>query len=78
MVFKLYVRNINRARWRRRADQAHRRRENMVGVNNVAHDAICECFEGIVLELCLLQPCFHVARLSTRGRACLAYYENTI
>ena len=33
----------------------------MVGVNNVAHDAICECVEGIMLEPCLLQPCFHVA-----------------
>ena len=43
-----------------------RRRENMVGANmvgvsNVVHDAICECFEGIMLEPCLLQPCFHVA-----------------
>ena len=33
----------------------------MVGVNNVVHDAICECFEGIMLEPCLLHPCFHVA-----------------
>ena len=33
----------------------------MVGVNNVAHDDICECFEGIMLEPCLLQPCVHVA-----------------
>ena len=45
-----------------------RRRENMVGVNMVGvsivvHDAICECFEGIVLEPCLLQPCVHVAGL---------------
>ena len=23
--------------------------------------AICECFDGIMLEPCLLQPCFHVA-----------------
>ena len=43
-----------------------RRRENMVGVNmvgvdNVVHHAICECFEGIMLETCLLQPCSHVA-----------------
>ena len=34
---------------------------NMVGVNNVVHDAIRECFEGIMLEPCLLQPCVHVA-----------------
>ena len=33
----------------------------MVGVNNVVQDAICECFEGIMIEPCLLQPCFHVA-----------------
>ena len=43
-----------------------RRREHlvgvsMVGVNSVAHDATCECFEGIMLEPCLRQPCFHVA-----------------
>ena len=36
------------------------RRENMVGVDMV-HDAICECFEGTMLEPCLLKPCFHVA-----------------
>ena len=43
-----------------------RRRENMVGVNMVGvnmafHDAICECFEGAMLEPCLLKPWFHVA-----------------
>ena len=27
----------------------------------LVHDAVCECFEGIMLEPCLLQPCFHVA-----------------
>ena len=27
----------------------------------VVHDAICECFEGAMLEACLLKPCFHVA-----------------
>ena len=27
----------------------------------VFNDAICGCFEGILLEPCLLQPCFHVA-----------------
>ena len=27
-----------------------------------------ECFEGIMLEPCLLQPCFHVAGASGRGR----------
>ena len=34
---------------------------NMLGVNMVVHDAICECFEGNMLEPCLLKPCFHVA-----------------
>ena len=34
---------------------------NMVGVNMAIHDAICECFEGTVLEPCLLRPCVHVA-----------------
>ena len=43
-----------------------RRREHMVGVNMVGvnmafHDAICECFEGTMLEPCLLKPCVHVA-----------------
>ena len=33
----------------------------MVGVNMAFHDAICECFEGTMLEPCLLKPCFHVA-----------------
>ena len=36
-------------------------RVNMVGVNMAFHDAACECFEGTMLEPCLLQPCFHVA-----------------
>ena len=27
-----------------------------------------ECFEGIVLEPCLLQPCFHVAGICSPGR----------
>ena len=27
---------------------------------------ICMCFEGIMLEPCLLQPCFHVAGLCIR------------
>ena len=45
-----------------------RRRENMVGVNMVGvnmafHDAICGCFEGTMLEPCLLKPCFHVSDL---------------
>ena len=45
---------------------ACRRRENMVGVNIVGvnmvlHDSICECFEGAMLDTCLLKPCFHVA-----------------
>ena len=43
-----------------------RRRDNMVGVNMVGvnmafHDAMCECFEGTMLEPCLLKPCVHVA-----------------
>ena len=43
-----------------------RRREHMVGVNMLGvsmafHDAICGCFEGAMLEPCLLKPCFHVA-----------------
>ena len=33
----------------------------MVGANKAVHDAICVCSEGIMLEPCLLQPCFHVA-----------------
>ena len=33
----------------------------MVGVNMAFHDAICECFEGTMLEPRLLKPCFHVA-----------------
>ena len=33
----------------------------MLGVNMAFHDAIRECFEGIMLEPCLPQPCFHVA-----------------
>ena len=39
------------------------RRENMVRVNMVFHDAICECFEGAMLESCLLKSCFHVRTL---------------
>ena len=27
----------------------------------VSNDEICGCFEGIMLNSCLLQPCFHVA-----------------
>ena len=57
-----------------------RRRENMVGVNMVLAEynriqtrsswiylllAICECFDGILLKPCLLQPCFHVAGMWT-------------
>ena len=54
------------------SSQLVRRRENMVGVNMVLAESIkfkyglykscgVECFEGIMLEPCLLQPCFHVA-----------------
>ena len=49
-----------------------RRREHMVGVNMVLEESVklkhglckscgAECFEGILLEPCLLQPCSHVA-----------------
>ena len=49
-----------------------RRRENMLGVNMVLAEFVkfkhglyrscgIECFEGIMLEPCLLQPCFHFA-----------------
>ena len=63
-----------------------RRRENMVGVNMVLAEfskskhGLCksfdiECLEGIMLEPCLLQPCFHVAGVcrgarKERVRAC--------
>ena len=49
-----------------------RRREDMVGVNMVLaefiefkHGLYKSC--GIMLEPCLLQPCFHVARKFVRG-----------
>ena len=56
----------------------NRRRENMVGVNMVLAEFIkfnrglykswgVKCFEGIMLEPCLLQPCFHVAGLEGAG-----------
>ena len=59
----------------RRTEQSQgrsRRRENMVGVSMVLAEFVkfkhglykscgIECFEGIMLEPCLLQPCFHVA-----------------
>ena len=50
-----------------------RRRENMVGVNMVGvnmafHDAVCERFEGAMLEPCLLKPCFHVAGFRSSPR----------
>ena len=55
--------------------QRLRPRENMVGVNLVLAELVkfkhglyescgIECFEGIMLEPCLLQPCFHVAASS--------------
>ena len=54
-----------------------RRRVNMVGVNMVLAEFMkskhglykscgMECFEGIMLEPYLLQPCFHVAGWSRR------------
>ena len=58
--------------------QYDRRRENMVGVNMVLAESVklkhglyksCgrDWFEGIMLEPCLLQPCFHVAGMSVRN-----------
>ena len=55
-----------------------RRRENMVGVSMVLAEFVefkhglykscgIKCVEGIMLEPCLLQPCFHVAGLCTPG-----------
>ena len=71
------LRNIPRSNKRDRTDrrtEAHgiRRRVNMVGVNMVLAEFVklkhglykscdIECFEGILLEPCLLQPCVHVA-----------------
>ena len=57
-----------------------RRRENMVGVNmvgvnNVFHDTTCEFVEGIMLEACLLQPCFHVAGTNNHNNT--STYRNT-
>ena len=40
----------------------------MVGANMAFHDAICECFEGTMLEPCLLKPCFHVAGDNRTGQ----------
>ena len=56
----------------------NQRRENMVGVNMVLAWFVkfkhglykscgIECVEGIMLEACLLQPCFHVAGISNDG-----------
>ena len=59
-----------------RGARRHAHVKTWVGVNMVLAESVkfkhglyrsCskECFEGIVLEPCLLQPCFHVA-----GKAC--------
>ena len=59
----------------------YRRRENMVGVNVVLAEIVkfkhglykscgIECLEGIMLEPCLLQPCFHVAGVSALIQTC--------
>ena len=59
----------------------------MVGVNMASQDAICECFEGTLLEPYLLKPCFHVAGLRAASRSLVAggaklsttkYYNMTI
>ena len=44
----------------------------MVGVNLVVHDASCECFEGTMLEPCLLKLCFHVAgsKINVNNKFC--------
>ena len=55
-----------------KSSESDRRCENMVGVNMVLAEfvkfkhglyksCVIECFEGTILEPCLLQPCFHVA-----------------
>ena len=62
-----------------RLRQHVRRRENMVGVNmdlaefmkfkhGLHNSCGIECLEIIMLEPCLLQPCFHVAGTSPQPR----------
>ena len=53
------------ASYRRGGIGPNRRREHMagvnkVGVNMVVHDSTCECFEGTMLESCLLKPCSYL------------------
>ena len=64
---------------RRAPGRACRRRVNMVGVNMVLVEFVkfkhglyrscgTECFEGILLEPCSLQPCLHVAGPAAQRR----------
>ena len=46
------------------SEPVFRRCVNVVGVN-ISNNAICGCFDGILLKPCLLQPCFHVAGYCT-------------
>ena len=63
-----------------------RRRENMVGVNMLLAELIkfkhglyescgVECFEGAMLEPCLLQPRFRVARRRRTVCTCTANFN---
>ena len=67
-----YLRTTARSNHSLSMQACFRRRENTVGVNMVLakfgkfkdglHKSCgTECFEGTMLEPCLLQPCFHVA-----------------
>ena len=85
VILSIIIRSISWSEIGRTSHDAHthhtRRRENMVGVNMVLAEFVkfkhglykscgIECFEGIVLEPCLLQPHFHVA-----GSCCSICYS---
>ena len=66
-----------------------RRRENMVRANMVLAEFIkfkhglyrscgIECFEGIMLEPCLLQPCFHVAGYGRAQRRMMRLLDSLV
>ena len=68
----MYTNPDEASKKRRTEIRVNRRRENMVGVSMVLAEFVIfkhglykscgiEWFEGITLEPCLLQPCFHVA-----------------
>ena len=82
-LFSFWARAHGSLKWSWRSES--RRRENMVGVNMVLAEFVkfkhglykscgIECFEGIMLEPCLLQPCFHVAGRCTVNNS---YYINS-